>query len=281
MRAWICAALIAVLATPVFAGNKVKAEFLCGTYVDGEVKDMVPNPKKPRLTDPVACALRLDAGDGYQANVHTVRYAVDAASGKKSTISTQGKTDEITPTKDLELVMQPGVKDDAGEVDFQSCEDFDVVATIYDDHGTLFTKKVHVAQACPKPKPMKAFARCEAAKGDDTFDVPNKQARRLEVDRITCYVTSKDKRFNGSDLTFNAQTVYDAPNSGNGPTLVTNDPHKGMFQEGEDESAFSVEIPPDDIPTCLPSFDIKLFLDDMSGAHLFAKTITVKQKCDD
>ena len=32
-------------------------------------------------------------------------------------------------------------------------------------------------------------------------------------------------------------------------------------------------------PVCLPTFDIKVYIDDASGAHLFSKKLTIQQKC--
>ena len=53
----------------------------------------------------------------------------------------------------------------------------------------------------------------------------------------------------------------------------------GKYEEGEDESGFLFEFQPDDIPVCLETFDILLYIDDLAKHHLFSKTITVKQKC--
>ena len=277
MRLLFAASLVVVTASSAHAGNKVKAELLCGTYVDGAVKDMVPSSKKPRLTDPVACALHMADDNSFMANIHTVRYAVDPASGKKSKIVTSGLTNDIDKDKDLELVMKPATADDNGEILFQPCEDFDVVASISDDRGVYFTKTFHVAQACPKPKPLKAQVFCYATNDDNRIDFPDKQKRSLDGYKVTCATMSNDPRF--PTAKFWAQTDYTHPTMDDTNGHTTSEKRTGTYEEGEDESANSLTFEADDIPVCLPTFDIKLYVDDDSGAHLFAKTVTVKQKC--
>ena len=278
MRSVIIATAIAAIATPAYAGNKVKAEFLCGTFVDGEVKDMVPSSKKPRLTDPVACALHIEDDNSFMANVHTVRYAVDAASGKKTKVVTQGPTQDIEKDKDLELVMKPGEADERGEVLFKSCEDFDVVASISDDRGTYFNKTFHVAQSCPKPKAMKAKIYCTADKEDaERIDLPSKKTPSLDGYRVSCAAMSDDPRLPTAKLW--AQTDYFAPTTDDTDGHRQSDVRVGKYEEGEDESASFVNFESDDIPVCLPTFDIKVYIDDANGGHMFAKTITIKQKC--
>lgn len=277
----VAAALVAAAATSAHAGKKVKAELLCGVFVDGQVTDMVPSKSKPRLDKPVGCALHLsDVGDDtYMANIHTVRSTVDAASGKKSKVTTSGHTEDVGGSKDLELVMTPGANDENGEVDFQPCEDFDVVASVFDDRGKYFSKTIHVAQACPKPKPLKAKVGCYATKDGDRIDLPDKEKKSLDGYKVTCWAMSDDERFNGTGVKYSVSTEYDAPNVNDNAGHHVNDPHYGTYEEGEDESAFSVDLPEDDVPVCLRSFDVHFMIDDPSGMHLFAKTITVKQVC--
>ncbi len=277
----VVAAALAATAGTAHAGKKVKAELLCGVFVDGQVTDMVPSPKKPKLDQPVGCALHLDGvgGDTYMANIHTVRTTVDA-SGKKSKVTTSGHTSDVGADKDLEFVMTPGANDENNEIDFQPCEDFDVVASVSDDQGVYFKKTLHVAQACPKPKPLKAKVGCYATKDDDRIDLPDKKKPSLDGYKVTCWGMSDDPRFNGTGVKFSAQTEYVAHtmNDTDGHTL--SDARFGTYEEGEDESAFTVDLPADDVPVCLGSFDIHIAIDDpSSGVHLFGKTLTVKQIC--
>jgi hypothetical protein len=285
MRSFIAAsALVTVAATShaAHAGKKVKAEVLCGTLRDGQVLGVLPDPKHPKLTDPVGCALRVsDVGDDtYMANIHTVRTVVDPSTGKKSKVETSGTTSDVGEGKDLEAVMTPGQKDDNGEIDFAPCEDFDVVASVSDDRGVYFKKTIHVAQSCPKPKPMKIETRCTAYQGEDEkFDLPDKQKRSLDGLTITCLLTSHDPRFSSS-LKVSGQLAYDAPRTDDGDPHHVTDPRAGTYAEGPDEDVFQVSFTTDDIPVCLPgSFALNLTVDDDSGAHLATKTISVKQDC--
>ena len=285
MRSFIAAAAIVTVAATshaAHAGRKVKAEVLCGTYVDGQVTGVVPGPKHAKLTDPVACALHLVGvgDDTYMANIHTVRYVVDPATGKKSKVETSGSTNDVGESKDLEFVMTPSAADANGEIDFAPCEDFDVVASVFDDRAAYFKKTIHVAQTCPKPKPMKLETRCTAYQGqDEKFDLPDKQKRSLDGLSILCLVTSHDPRFSGS-LKLSGQLVYDAPRADDGDPHHQSEPQAGTYTETPDDDIMTVSFPTDDIPVCLPgSFDIKLTVDDADGAHLGAKSISVKQDC--
>jgi hypothetical protein len=278
----VTAALCAAAGT-AHAGKKVKAEFLCGVFVDGNVTDMVPSPKKPKLDQPIGCAIHIDdmgGADTYMANIHTVRTTVDA-SGKKSKVTTTGHSADIDASKDLELVMTPGANDENNEIDFQSCEDFDVVASVYDAAGKYFTKTLHVAQACPKPKPLKAKVGCYATNdAGNRVDLPDKKKPSLDGYKLTCWGMSTDERFNGTGVKFSAQTEYYAHTMNDTDGHTVSEARYGNYEEGEDESSFAVELPTDDVPVCLGSFDIHIAIDDPStGVHLFGKTITVKQIC--
>ena len=285
MRSFIAAAAIVTVAATshaAHAGKRVKASVLCGTLTDGKVTGVVPRPKHPKLTEPVGCALHLeDVGDDtYMANIHTVRYVVDPATGKKSKVTTSGSTDDVGATKDLELVMTPGQADGNGEIDFAPCEDFDVVASVSDDRGVYFKKTIHVTQTCPKPKPMKLEARCSAYQGDDEkFDLPDKQKRSLDGMTITCLLTAHDPRFT-SNLKVSGQLTYEAPTMDDGDPHRQSDVRAGTYAEGPDEDVFQVSFTTDDIPVCLPNaFALNLTVDDADGSHLAAKTISVKQDC--
>ncbi len=277
-------ALIAV-ASPAYAGKTVKAQLLCGVFVDGKIKDVVPAKGKPRLDQPVACALHLSVenNDTFMGNIHTVRYVRDPATGKTSQVATIGETSDIENNpglkKDVELVMKPGTKDGNGDIMFQPCEDFDVVAKVFDDRGVYFTKTIKVQQACPRPKAMKATAGCFALKdGGDRFDLPDKKKRSLDGYTVTCWAKSKDPRFPTAKLS--GYTEYTRPTMDGSDGHTVHDPRSGKYEEGEDESASMLQLDSDDVPVCLPgSFDIKLFVDDASGAHLFTKKLTIQQKC--
>ena len=56
--------------------HPIKAEFLCGTYVDGKIKDVVTSGKRPKLSDPIACAIHVpDTNEpSHMGNIHTVRH---------------------------------------------------------------------------------------------------------------------------------------------------------------------------------------------------------------
>jgi hypothetical protein len=283
----VSGALVALAATAharaAHAGNQIKAEVLCGTYVGGEIKDVVPNGKKPRLADPVACAMRIHGVDGvtYHANLHTVRYAIDPVTGKKAKVATAGKTSDVENANDLELVMTPSAADDNGEIAFQPCEDFDVIATVDAGDAVVFSKTIHVLQKCPKPKPMKAYFRCVASKEDDQFDLPDKHGRRLEVDAIHCYVASKDPRFTNGNVKVWGQTAFEAPHNDETTGHHLSEVRVGGPIDGEDEVASDVKFETDDWMTCNPRTQLTLHVDDLAGATLFAKTITLKQTCDD
>ncbi|MDB4957252.1 MAG: hypothetical protein JWO36_4821 [Myxococcales bacterium] len=282
MRIWIVASVIAGGAGLAEAG-KVKAELLCGVMADGKISDVVPNKKKPRLDQPVACALHLSVenNDTFMGNIHTVRYAVDASTGKKTKITTQGETSDIENhpglKKDIEIVMKPAAPDERGDVLFQACEDFDVVGSVFDDRGTYFTKSIHIEQACPKPKPLKASITCIATKDGDRIDLPDKKKRSLDGYAVACFAQSSDPRL--PKAKFWGRTEYDHPTMDDSNGHTKNDARTGKYEEGEDESAAMLTLEADDIPVCLATFDINLFIDDASGAHLFTKKVTVKQKC--
>jgi hypothetical protein len=281
MRLVTVAMVLCGLAGAAEAGKKVKAEVLCGVYVDGAIKDIVPSGKKPKLSDPVACALHLtvDNSDTYMGNIHTVRYTTDDK-GKKKKVETSGATTNVEFGKDVELVMKPAAADENGEVLFQPCEDFDIVARVFDDRGLYFSKTIHVAQSCPKPKPMKATATCFATKEEgDRIDIPDKKAPSLEGFTVQCAVSSKDPRFFSGKLKFWGKTEYDHPTMDDTAGHTVSDPRAGNYAEGEDETVYFMKFESDDIPVCLRTFDIKLFLDDENGNRLFSKIITVKQGC--
>jgi hypothetical protein len=193
----LIAAAFSAIAAPARADKKVKpvkAQFLCGTYVDGKIKAPVGSGKRAKLTDPIACAIHMDdPAESHMGNVHTVRYTTDAQTKKQLKITTTGKTTDFgagsTP-RDFELVMKPNVSDENGEVLYRSCEDFDIVATISDDLGVYFTKTLKVQQNCPKPPAIKAGFECSWENRDGKrFDYPGNGAKlqpRIEQGTVYC-----------------------------------------------------------------------------------------------
>ena len=164
MKLWSLV-LVAAAVTPASAGPKpIKAEFLCGTFVDKKIKEPLASGKHAKITDPIACAIHMSDPNepSHMGNVHTVRYPA----GAKKVVTT-GKTDDFgaqsdDDKKDFEYVMQPGADT------FQPCENFDIVGSISDDLGTYFTKTIKITQTCPKPKPIAATITCYYEAQDGT-----------------------------------------------------------------------------------------------------------------
>ncbi len=186
---------LAVMAAPALADKKpkpIKAQFLCGTFVGGAIKEPITGGKRAKLTDPIACALHVDnpKEPSHMATIRTIRYPAN----KKA--PTSGKTEDIDSSKDLELVMKPGVTDGNGEVLFNSCEDFDIVAKVSDDLGVYFEKTIKVQQTCPKPKPIVAAISCVYQAQDGTlFKWPGNGVKvkpRLSSDHdLACQIGGK------------------------------------------------------------------------------------------
>ncbi len=138
------------------AGGKVKADFLCGVYVDGDITAVVPGKKPARIDQPVACVLHLSKPSRarYEGNIATVRH-LRAPSGDATDSFTDGKVATVThppddDATDVELIMAPGQPGDDGEVMFDTCEDFAIVGRLTDASGaTVFEKTVEVKQGCP------------------------------------------------------------------------------------------------------------------------------------
>lgn len=154
---------VGAAAGPAAAGPRPKVDFLCGVYVDGEITDVVPSPKRPRLTQPVACVLHLrnpsKAGAApYQANIATRRH-LRAPNGDATDLFTDGVFGAVAhapgaDASDLELVMIPGQENDNGEVLFATCEDFDIIGRLTDDGGAVvWEQTLPVAQGCPQLDP--------------------------------------------------------------------------------------------------------------------------------
>lgn len=270
-------------------GNELKAQLLCGTYVDGKVVTPLPSKKKPKLTDPVACALAigdLEGGDAYVGTIKTVRYVVDPATGKKSKVagqSTQGTIEQGDDGKitDVEIVFQPNDKDGDGNVAFAPCEDFDVIGEVYAAGGTFYNKTVHIAQVCPRPKPLKATVSCVAHRDDgSTFALPDRHKPRLTgITGISCGIASKDDRLFG-DITVTGQTHWRQSDGAGGQADHASDPRQGVAQEPNPGPSYEIDFQPGDWDECV-DVDALIEIKDADGASLFAKHLAWKQDCPD
>ena len=179
----VAAALIGVGATarPAVAGAKPKVDLLCGVYVDGDITDVVPSARRPRLTQPVACVLHLrkPGRATYQANLATRRH-LRAPNGDATDVFTDGVFAQVAhpaggDATDLELVMVPGQENDNGEVLFATCEDFDIVGRLTDDAGAVvWEQTLKVVQGCPRleppPAPLPPGRFNGAGVGNDVVD---------------------------------------------------------------------------------------------------------------
>ena len=287
----IALALSALVASPAGAGKpKVKAQFLCGVMAGGKITDPLPDSKKPKITDPVACSLHVDdAGgeDGTLTVIKTVRTVIDPASGKKSKVDGANITGSVEKGpdgayKDTDALLKPNVADANGQIAFRSCEDFDVSAVIGDAGGTFFTKTVHIAQTCPKPKAMKATVSCIAHRDDgSTYQLPSKDKRRLtNLSSITCLVVAKDDRLAAPGTKF-AGTMHSPPSDPSSKTARVSDERIALapVAEGETYSA-EVAFQTGDWDECAMVTAV-VAVTSADGTALFAKTIAFSQRCDD
>jgi hypothetical protein len=155
------AVAVLVLLTSSTLGAKpgpkpINAQFLCGLFVDGKIKEVVGNGRRAKVTHPIACAMHLeDPKQTRTGNVHTIRYTTDVMTSKPKQIVTTGKTGEFGASAkaiDLEIVMTPDGNDEHGELLFRPCEDFDIVATIADGAGVAYAKTLKIQQDCSNLK---------------------------------------------------------------------------------------------------------------------------------
>ena len=285
MKLFTVAAVAGVaLACPRAQAGKahpIKAEFLCGTYVGGKIADVITGGKHAKITDPIACAMHVPDGNepSHMGNVHTVRYP---SGGKK--VVTSGKTDDFGSQsddnkKDFEVVMQPTAADGNGDIAFQPCEDFDIVATISDDLGTYFTKTIKVQQTCPKPRPIAATVKCTQADPDGkkpvVFGATAKE--RWPEATIECEVRSKDPRLTDPSTKLVAKSVWTDFEADGKPQRTAE--KLGSIQAMPEMPAFQgVYLDPTEWFRCSP-VDITLSLVDGAGAKLFSQTIKTKFTC--
>ena len=261
--------------------HPIKAEFLCGTYVDGKIKDVVTSGKRPKLSDPIACAIHVpDTNEpSHMGNIHTVRHPSGgkaiATSGKTSDFGSQSDDDK----KDFEIVMQPAIADQNGDVLFQPCEDFDIVATISDDLGVYFTRTLKIEQTCPKPKPIAVSVKCTQADPDGkkpvVFGATPKE--RWPEATIECELRSKDPRLTESTTNLIARSVWTDFEADGHPQRTADT--AGSIQQMPEVPAFqAVYLDPKAWFACSP-VDITLKLVDGAGATVFTQTIKTKHTC--
>ena len=253
-------AVVVVLAlAPAIASadpKKLKAEFLCGIYVDGKITKPIAGGKVGKITDPIACALHLTDPDepGHAVHVRTVR-------GNDEMSNETGSVNDDNKTKDFEIQLKPGVA-------FKPCQDFDIVAGIYDPGGR-YTKTIKVVQGCPKPKPIKADLSCMTEAGDGTpleFPKLKKLKGRLEKTMSCVIYTKSDAKLAGrvwvKGKAPHSADLYDTPPEG---------------QKGE----LSLE-PGTDFDVCSVKFQILGSLVDADGAERWTGNITIPaQFCPD
>lgn len=145
-------------AAPALAG-KPKVELLCGVFVKDAITDIVPNPKNPKIDQPVACALHLpDAVKGvFKGVITTRRHLVNPTTGDRADVEVMGEGGELShkpgaEAVDVEVVMTPSKENSQGEIPFEPCESFDITGTVTDASGVVFSKTLKVVQTCPKAK---------------------------------------------------------------------------------------------------------------------------------
>lgn len=250
--------------------KKIKAQFLCGTYVDGKIKQPITGGRVAKITDPIACAIHVADPDepSHMGNVHTVRHV------QPKQVVTSGKTDDFGSQsdegkKDFNVFLKPSVADENGEVAFKPCEDFDIVGTVADDLGVYFTKTIKVQQSCPKPKPIKAKLGCYYQTEDGTtFVWPGNGAKakpRLEG-VVTCVIEMPDlDNVSGwtGKLAVKGQHVHDV------------EVHSMEYGSGADQQFSSEEH-----GVC-SNFTVVGSIADPDGNERFAGKLDIKQDCPD
>ena len=277
MKLLIIAALVLV---PITAAAQkrpppkpVKAQFLCGTFVDGKIKQPITGGRVQKLTDPIACAIHMDdpKEPAHMGNVHTVRYV----KGAKKPVTSSGSTNDFGPgseKQDFEVEMKPSSNDLNGDLWWKPCEDFDIVATISDDLGVYFTKTIKVQQSCPAPKPIVAALTCTYEADDGTlFRWPGNGAKlrpRLETysHELACQVGSKGAL--PTDSTFTGAVAVKGKTTRTSGTRPT--PDKG----------WAAEVSFDDLDSCA---DITLngTLTDANGVTRWSGSLKITQDCPD
>lgn len=183
MNRWIVTLGALVGGSQVALAAPPKVEFLCGVFSGGKISAVLPDAKNPKITEPVACAVHLaDVGaTSYTATVTSTRHMVNPANGDHADGEFTAATGTISHKSgdgdDLEVVMTPGKANDDGEVVIDTCENFDLTATVANGKTVVFTKTIKIVQSCPAaktaakpaPKPAKPAAPTTTAVDDVTI----------------------------------------------------------------------------------------------------------------
>lgn len=261
------------------APKKLKAAFLCGTFVDGKIKQPLTGGKVAKLTDPIACAIHVPdpAEPSHMGHVHTVR----RPAGGKPIVAT-GKTEDFgsqSEAKDFEVVLAPNAPDASGDVAWKPCEDFDIVASISDDLGTYFSKTIKVQQKCPKPAPVAAALTCSYEAQDGTlFRWPgtgDKVKPRLSAPEhtLSCSITVKAKATPRDGLPLVGH--FAIGKGADHPGEASEGPPDGDLRA---DAGFSGEA--GDFQEC-ETFTIQASLVDATGATRWTGKRTITQTCGD
>ncbi|MCE9572666.1 MAG: hypothetical protein K8W52_05875 [Deltaproteobacteria bacterium] len=190
------------------AGNP-KFEFLCGTFVDGEVKDVVPSPKKPKITDPIGCALRVtNAPPGWENQWSVELTFLRHIGGAKTPTDAGAKSGtferDASGVLDAEWEVKPNEPTMNEGPYFAACEDFDINVHVFTAEGdSAYAKTLKVVQKCPKPRPVAAKITCTAT-AQDGAQVPITSKRRGRYGAeaaVACLVAPRAKRAKVGDLT--------------------------------------------------------------------------------
>lgn len=282
MKRVILVTIVAALAAPRLAhAGRPKYEFLCGTFKDGAALDVLPSAKKPKIVDSIGCALRVT---GAPANWEDGPFVLLTTYDKKT--KQTAHQSQVTPSRgddgaiaDIEWMMNPGDKDESGTPWFTPCDDFDIEVQIQEPgSGTLFDKKLHIAQACPKPKQISAKVTCTATQSGDSWKIPSKTKYRMSDATIACVVAPKDKRAKVGNL-FVTGWISHPDGTGQGVEGAHHDGDVDPIDEGT-WVQFDVNFTNEDYTECMPGtmhFEAK----NEDGQVVFTKDIDFDQTCDD
>ncbi len=256
----VIGAVVAAGSRDASAGpKKLKAQFLCGIYVDGQIVTPIKG-KVGKVTDTIACAFHLDdpAEPGHSVTVRTLRKNVELSN------VTGVVNDDASDSKDFEVYLKPNEA-------FKPCEDFDITAGIYDPGGQ-FTKTIKVQQGCPKPAKLKAELSCTTEYGDGTavkFPKTKKLQGRLEK-TIDCMVYAKKVP---DDVKLTGSVWVDGKS-----------PHAGDMEDTAPAGQkLDAQLEPDtDFDSCSGKFIVHASLSDADGAERWTGKLTIPaQFCPD
>lgn len=279
-------AVVIAAAAPQLAHAAPRFELLCGTMKDGQAVDVLPSAKKPKLTGPIGCALRVHHPDPDQpmlVTLQTTRYLVDG--GKKTKVQPRAIEGKQNPdddgSMDYEWMISPDDRDADGVVYFASCEDFDIHVGIDVPSGaTIFQKTIKIAQACPKPKPITAKVTCTATQQGESWSIPTKKPFRLSDGTVACVVAPKDKRDKIGDLTVSGWIEHPDQNDTSKQVEST---HKDADVDPVGEGTwvqYDLTFDNNDYAECFPG-TIVLQAKDGDGNVRFTKRVKLDQDCED